>query len=190
MPYFIKSLEATNFKSFEKIDVKFDSLNVLVGASGKSNFVTIFKFLKDIAIFGLEDALVMNGGIESIQNMRSSPSNQSEMSISITFWSPKEQRVMSAEATIDGVNRLVSIAPHEITYKIKLNYTKNKNSYHITFEGAEFSSKFSEIKLPDESGDKNKQKHRHPPEIFIGQGKISFYFNETGKLNYEPLINR
>ena len=46
--------------------------NVLIGAnaSGKSNFLTILKFLKDIAESGLNNAISMQGGIEYIRNVK------------------------------------------------------------------------------------------------------------------------
>lgn len=51
----IKRIRATNFKSFDELDVDLARLNVLIGpnASGKSNFVEIFEFLRDIAKSGL-----------------------------------------------------------------------------------------------------------------------------------------
>lgn len=46
----IKSIRVTNFKSFKDLEVNLGKFNVLIGinASGKSNFVQIFKFIKDI----------------------------------------------------------------------------------------------------------------------------------------------
>jgi len=67
----IMRLEASNFKSFEKLDVNLNPFNVIIGAnaSGKSNFVSIFKFLKDIAESGLDNAISMQGGAEYVRNM-------------------------------------------------------------------------------------------------------------------------
>jgi predicted ATPase len=68
----ITRIEVSNFKSFEKLDVSLKGYNVLVGAnaSGKSNFVSVFKFLKDIADSGLDNAISMQGGVEYVRNMR------------------------------------------------------------------------------------------------------------------------
>ncbi len=46
----IKNIKVTNFKSFKELDVNLGNFNVLIGsnASGKSNFVQIFEFLRDI----------------------------------------------------------------------------------------------------------------------------------------------
>jgi predicted ATPase len=63
-------LEVSNFKSFEDIKIDFKTLNILVGAngSGKSNFITIFKFLKDIVTDGIEKAVSNHGGLKYLRN--------------------------------------------------------------------------------------------------------------------------
>lgn len=67
----ITRIKASNFKSFEDFELKLNNFNVLIGenASGKSNFVEIFQFLKDIAIYDLEKAIYMHGGIEYLPNI-------------------------------------------------------------------------------------------------------------------------
>ncbi len=67
----IKSVEIRNFKSFKDLKIELGNFNVLVGAnaSGKSNFVSIFKFLRDIATSGLDNAISLQGGTEYIRNM-------------------------------------------------------------------------------------------------------------------------
>jgi len=67
----VKRIRVTNFKSFEKLEVELGKFNVLIGAnaSGKSNFVQIFEFLKDIANSGLNNAVSMQGGVEYLRNI-------------------------------------------------------------------------------------------------------------------------
>ncbi|MBU4305038.1 MAG: AAA family ATPase, partial [Candidatus Omnitrophica bacterium] len=67
----IKRIRVTNFKSFEKLEVDFGKFNVLIGAnaSGKTNFVQIFEFLRDIANSGLNNAVSMQGGVEYLRNI-------------------------------------------------------------------------------------------------------------------------
>ncbi|MBL7127078.1 MAG: AAA family ATPase [Dehalococcoidales bacterium] len=66
----IKKLIVSNFRSFDNIDVDLHDLNVVIGAnaSGKSNFIQIFKFLKDVSEFGLDNAISMQGGAEYLLN--------------------------------------------------------------------------------------------------------------------------
>ncbi|MGB9878306.1 MAG: AAA family ATPase, partial [bacterium] len=60
----IKRLEVRNFKSFDHLEIELGKFNLLIGAnaSGKSNFVQILRFLKDITIYSLTDAISLSGG--------------------------------------------------------------------------------------------------------------------------------
>jgi predicted ATPase len=74
----IKHIKVSNFKSFKELDVELGSLNILIGAnaSGKSNFIQVLKFLRDIACFGLDNAVSMQGSIgflRSLQARKSEP---------------------------------------------------------------------------------------------------------------------
>ena len=68
---FLKNIKAKNFKNFKELDVEFNSLNLLVGAnaSGKSNFIQLFKFLKDLSQVGINNALSLQGDIEFFKNL-------------------------------------------------------------------------------------------------------------------------
>lgn len=67
----IKKIRVKNFKSFKDLELSLGKVNILVGAnaSGKSNFVEIFRFLRDIAKHGLVNAISMHGGTEYIKNI-------------------------------------------------------------------------------------------------------------------------
>jgi predicted ATPase len=67
----IERIKATNFKSFKSIDIKLGQLNTLIGAnaSGKSNFIQLFEFLRDIEDFSLENSISKQGGVEYFRNM-------------------------------------------------------------------------------------------------------------------------
>lgn len=66
----IKKLYINNFKSFGEIEVVFQPINLLIGvnASGKSNFVILFEFLKNIQTLGIEEAIAKMGGFKSVLN--------------------------------------------------------------------------------------------------------------------------
>ena len=59
-----------NYKSIENVDLKFGKLNVLIGANaaGKSNLISVFRFINNIIQFGIEDAVFSMGGIENVIN--------------------------------------------------------------------------------------------------------------------------
>ncbi len=62
----ISRIKVSNFKSFDELDLELRPLNVVVGsnAAGKSNFLEIFRFLRDVAEHGLADAVSRQGGME------------------------------------------------------------------------------------------------------------------------------
>jgi predicted ATPase len=66
----IKNLYIENFKSFGKVEVAFQAINLLIGAnaSGKTNLITLFEFLKNIQTFGIEEAISKMGGFGSLLN--------------------------------------------------------------------------------------------------------------------------
>ena len=69
----ISRLRAQNFKSFDTVDVELGDFNVLIGAnaSGKSNFLSLLTFLRDIAREGVEDAVSMQSGeIDLLRNVQ------------------------------------------------------------------------------------------------------------------------
>ncbi len=68
----IERLRVVNFRSFGEIDIELRPVNVVVGAnaSGKSNFVQIFRFLRDLARHGLENAVSLQSGVGKISNLK------------------------------------------------------------------------------------------------------------------------
>lgn len=68
----VRQIRVTNFKSFRDLCTDLPRFGVLIGAnaSGKSNFVQIFEFLRDLAYQGLDNAISLQGGIEFLRNMR------------------------------------------------------------------------------------------------------------------------
>ncbi|MCX7000502.1 MAG: AAA family ATPase [Candidatus Sumerlaeota bacterium] len=72
-----KRIRVTNFKSFREIDIELGNLNIVIGAnaSGKSNFVQIFRFLKDIVKQGLNNAISLQGGSDLFRNINIGTNN-------------------------------------------------------------------------------------------------------------------
>ena len=66
----ITKLTVENFKSFDKLEVEMRPFNIVVGsnASGKSNFLDVFRFLRDIEARSLESAIGIRGGAETLRN--------------------------------------------------------------------------------------------------------------------------
>ena len=66
----IRSISVSNFKSFDAVKVDLGDFNVLVGANeaGKSNFLEVFAFLRDAALYGVDGAIATQGGAEYLRN--------------------------------------------------------------------------------------------------------------------------
>lgn len=67
----IRRILASNFKTFAKAEIGLELFNVIIGsnAAGKSNFIAILQFLKDIADIGLRDAVSLQGGGSLLRNL-------------------------------------------------------------------------------------------------------------------------
>jgi predicted ATPase len=66
----IRRIHVRNFKSFKDAEIQLSPLTVLLGAnaSGKTNLVHLFRFLRDISRWGLEDAVYRQGGVDYLLN--------------------------------------------------------------------------------------------------------------------------
>lgn len=70
-PY-LEHLKVRNFKSFKELDLELNQFNVIIGAnaSGKSNFIQIFNFIRDVRKRGVDNAISLQGGIEYLRNFK------------------------------------------------------------------------------------------------------------------------
>jgi predicted ATPase len=101
----ITNIKVSNFKSFKDLDLNLGRFNVVIGAnaSGKSNFVEIFRFLKTLEKEDLANAISLHDGGESILNKKLSSSE------------PLQMRVTSdRQAPLGGV--FMTLHVHETTY--------------------------------------------------------------------------
>ena len=74
---YIKSIKAKNFKNFKELNLELNSLNLLLGAnaSGKSNFIQLLKFIKDLSQFGFENSISLQGDKEFFKNLTGNTEN-------------------------------------------------------------------------------------------------------------------
>jgi len=66
----ISKIHVKNFKTFKDEMIEFDNLNILIGAnaSGKSNTISLFRFINNIIDYGIENAISLAGGTEYLLN--------------------------------------------------------------------------------------------------------------------------
>lgn len=90
----ITRVKVSNFKSFDELEVELRPLNIVVGsnAAGKSNFLEIFRFIRDIAVEGKENAISLQGGVEFIRNLQIGSSRVVSIEVSSDFDRDQGQR--------------------------------------------------------------------------------------------------
>ncbi len=124
----ITRIRVKNFKSFEQLHLKLKKFNVLIGAnaSGKSNFVHILKFLRDIATSGLENAISIQGGIEYLRNMNIGPTENILVSIEIEKpiqWSLPQLMQLG-----------IYMKTHTVVYTFEMRLFKKRKGFKIVRE--------------------------------------------------------
>jgi predicted ATPase len=127
----VKRIRASNFKSFDKIEVELGPFNVLIGrnAAGKSNFVQVFKFLKDIASVGLESAITLQGDIEYLINKNVGTSK--DLTIEVEFG---VKAIPSVYYVSGPTNLSKSVNINSFVYEFSIKFAEDNISYKILKE--------------------------------------------------------
>lgn len=81
----IKNIQIKGFKSIKNIDLPLEPLNIIIGSNGvgKTNFISAFKFLNQIANKNLQNYIATSGGADSFLYFGSK--NTNELSICLDF---------------------------------------------------------------------------------------------------------
>ncbi len=170
----VKSIKISNFKSFDNLEVELGKFNVLIGAnaSGKSNFIQIFKFLKDITTSGLNNAISMQGGVEYLRNLNIGSSEHFMLKIVVS----------DTEFGLIGrpmKESIIGIETYDICYELSLKF-KGKQKGGLGFEIAQDTltqnCKFVKLKS-------HNKKIKFEESEEIGRGKIILSRTVDGKVN-------
>lgn len=171
----IRRLKVSNFRSFNELDIELGDFNVLIGAnaSGKSNFIEIFRFLRDIRNHGLRSAVAMQGGRSYVQNLQLGSSR----ALSIEF--ADDQDVGYGVMQEDEEEKAVFIQVNRMTYGFSLfastgNGRLHEDVWHIHRD--EVTREFTAYQK-EEDPENNASK----AGIRLGGGKLTAV-REKGKL--------
>jgi predicted ATPase len=120
---FIERLRVTNFRSFRELDLELSSFSVVVGAnaSGKTNFVQLFRFLRDVANEGFESAIALQGGVELVRNLRLGASEP--LTIEIEGGFPSRMTFTPA-----------NISLRRYHYSLTIAFTRGRGGYRVAEE--------------------------------------------------------
>ena len=135
----INRIKAENFKSYKKVDIELNNLNFIIGgnASGKSNYVNILKFFNDIIYYGLDDAILLQGGIKYLFNSNS----RKNSSILLYFDIGLEEEKSIFEILSSEKNMFL---PNLLKYTLKIKPNEKGEGYKISNEKIEI--KFERLK--------------------------------------------
>jgi len=141
----IKRIRAENFKSYKKVNIELNNLNFIIGgnASGKSNYVNILKFFNDIIYYGLDDAILLQGGIKYLfnSNGRKNGSISLYFEIDLTEEEKEISKIFTAEKSL--------YLPNMLNYTLKIKPNEKGEGYKISKEKIEI--KFEQLQKNDEN---------------------------------------
>ena len=126
----IKKIEVENFKSYKKLSIDFNNLNYIIGgnASGKSNFVSVLKFFSDIVEYGIDDAILLQGGIKYLYNVNSHKGSCFKYYVSIVL-PEKNSEIRRILPVKDGV-----YIPTVLDYTLKIKPNDRGEGYKVLNE--------------------------------------------------------
>ena len=118
-----------NFKSFSEFDVDLSQFNIVIGsnAAGKSNFIAVFRFLRDIATLGIVNAITLQGGSEYIRNTKIGTDR--DLAIKVTYL-PDLALPFVEIGKEDSL--LTGMKPCESSYEFALRFTGEGDEFVIT----------------------------------------------------------
>jgi predicted ATPase len=136
----IKSLRASNFKSFKDLYVEFGKFNAIIGANaaGKSNLIQTIRFLRDIQNYGLENAVSLQGGVAYLRNANITTAQ--EISLEVVFQT--DPAMEAARFYFRGAGPDMQFTVSEITYEIALRTTATGRSVRLSHEKMSYRVEF------------------------------------------------
>ncbi len=125
----IKRIHIENFKSFSEIDVELFPFNVVIGsnAAGKSNFISAFRFLRDIARYGVVNAISLQGGAEYIRNAKIG--GRHDLVVRVNY-EPEPGREIVDRTSKGG--SLFEVQSCESTYEFALRFNMSGDGFTVT----------------------------------------------------------
>lgn len=164
----IKTLKVSNFKSFDHVEVELKNFNVLIGAnaSGKSNFIQIFKFLEDIMSHGLANAISIQGGVEYLRNIEIG--SKEDLSIEIGFEPEPPGRILR--------RRPIALRLRKFNYQFSLRFRKRGSGFEIAEDKVTLQADAFKVEAA--------KKGRIEKSEIIGQGDVVI-FRSNDRLKIE-----
>jgi predicted ATPase len=167
----IKRVHIENFKSFSAIDVELSRFSVVIGsnAAGKSNFISVFRFLHDIARHGVVNAIAMQGGADYLRN--ATIGNERDLVVQVTYEPDNAEEILDRTGTGGSV---LEVRSCESSYEFALHFNANGDGFSIVRDQLLIGCEISSCK---------KDSPRKGKNTVIGRGSIRVS-SEKGDVQY------
>jgi predicted ATPase len=168
----IQRVHVENFKSFSELDIDLLPFNIVIGsnAAGKSNFIAIFRFLRDIATLGIVNAIALQGGAEYIRNAKIGTAR--DLVVKVTYLPDPAMEII--ETGREDLQHF-GMKPCESTYEFALRFTGNGDEFAITKDRLVIGCEVTAC----ESGD-----GKAPGKIPVGRGEF-IVSSVNGEIGFE-----
>lgn len=132
----IQEVSASNFRTFEELNVELGDMDILIGAnaSGKSNFLDLIEFISDLTEYGLEDAVYLQGGMDEVKN-RGSSDNKVKLSFEAGNFDLNDFSTIPAPIKMDD-DTIVAFNMRSMTYSLEVEM--DEEDYRVIEERTEF----------------------------------------------------
>ncbi len=134
----ITCISVTNFKSFREMSFHPASFNILIGsnASGKSNLIQVFIFLRDIAKYGIGNAISLQGGVDYLRNTVIGPAEELSFKIEYTL-EEKKREVIGVRG-----HSPIYFEPNHLLYEFSIRFTDTQVGYEVPNDQLEITGDF------------------------------------------------
>ena len=171
----INSVHVENFRSFSEIDVELSRFNIVIGsnAAGKSNFISVFRFLRDISRHGLVNAVAMQGGADSLRNAKIG--NERDTVIRVTYVPDLSPQVIEGPDTARPALELKSC---DCSYEFALRFNAPGEGFTISYDRLVIGCEISACSCTVDQADEKQVPGR-------GEIRVS---NDNGLIHYTVVV--
>lgn len=176
----LEEIEVSNFKCFKHIKFELENFNVVIGknASGKSNIINIIKFIKDMLMNGIDEAIDLQGGINYLYNSSIKASEPIKVKFVMGTYDEETFRRMSLMYRSSKHN--IMLEKYSVTLVIQPN--KQGTGYKVL----ENSAKIYYVQLESKTNKKNNNNHPYNDELnnYNKKGEIVQYcYEKDGEIH-------
>ena len=125
----LEKIKVSNFKCFKNINIDLINFNVIIGknASGKSNIINIIKFIKDMLVNGIDEAIDLQGGINYLYNSSIKAKEPIKIEFDINTYDEETFRML--QLFYEYENEIIMLEKYKVMLVIRPN--KQGSGYKI-----------------------------------------------------------